>query len=143
MLRDCCKSERKNMSPSQRQMEKQLDLLNRRLKKIEEILELTDTIASFDWEGFTERDKAILMHLYKVGGKGATTIELAKALGLNKPETSGRTIVYRRLKRIQQISKRLKGLPIIIEERKKWYLNTDDFTFNIKEAKTEHRKGEL
>jgi hypothetical protein len=115
-------------------MEKQLELLNRRLKKVEEILELTDIIASFDWDAFTERDRAILTHLYKVERKGATTIELAKALGLNKPETSGRTIVYRRLKRIEQISKRLKGLPIIIEERKKWYLNTDDFTFNIKET---------
>lgn len=66
---------------------------------------------------------------------GATTKEMAEVLQLNKPETSGRTIVWRRLKRIQNISKRMKGAPIVISERKRWVMNFDEFTF--KEAKIE------
>jgi len=83
----------------------------------------------------TELDKGILKHLLAKTFDGATTKEMAEVLQLNKPETSGRTIVWRRLKRIQNISKRMKGAPIVISERKRWVMNFDEFTF--KEAKIE------
>jgi len=90
---------------------------------------MSPTVTSFDWKEFNERDQAILSYLYSKEQAGATTTEIAEKIGLKEPETSGRTIVYRRLKRIERISRRIKGTPIIYYDRKIWSLNYDAFQF--------------
>ena len=112
-------------------LESRLKRIEERLKRIEDILELSPTIVSFDWKEFNERDKEILEYLYCKGREGATTTEIATNLRFPNPESSGRTIVYRRLKRIERISRRIKGLPIVIYEAKRWFLNYDDFDFKL------------
>ena len=108
----------------------------KRLRKIEADLELVPVITSFaDWKSLRDRDKQILYALHKYGLEGASTLELAKDINLSKPETSGRTIVLRRLLRIQKISIRLKSFALVLKVGKKWALNFDDFAFNLKEEK--------
>jgi hypothetical protein len=65
---------------------------------------------------------------------GASSVELAIILNLKSPQKSGRTIIYRRLRRIEAITRREKGQPIVIQERKKWYLNMDEYQFKITEG---------
>lgn len=110
-------------------LERRVERIEERLKRIEDSLELSPMITTFDWKDFSERDKTILTFLLNKGREGATTTEIAVGLNFSEPETSGRAIVYVRLKRIERISKRLKGSPIILCERKRWYLNYDDFNF--------------
>lgn len=110
-------------------LEKRVGQIHARLKRVEDLLELSNMVASFDWKDFSERDKAILDTLLRKGPEGTTTTEIARELGLPEPETSGRTIVYTRLKRIERISKRIKGIPIVVPERKRWFLNYSDFSF--------------
>ncbi len=123
------------MNKMSRSLESRLKRIEDRLKRIGDILELSPTITTFEWKDFNERDKGILNYLLRKERQGATTFEIAEAISLNAPETSGRTIVYRRLKRIERISRRIKGISIVIPERKRWYLNYDDFQFHVKEAK--------
>ena len=104
----------------------------RRLKRIERVLEFLPTVTSFDWKDFWVRDKAILSTLLKAGRRGITTTEIARELGLENPETSGRAIVWKRLRRIEKISIQLKGFPLVRLARKRWSLNYDDFSFAIK-----------
>jgi len=105
-----------------------------RLKRAEDILEISNTVTSFNWKGFTERDIAILKVLYQKMKTGANSVELAIILNLKSPQKSGRTIIYRRLRRIEAITRREKGQPIVIQERKKWYLNMDEYQFKITEG---------
>jgi hypothetical protein len=105
-----------------------------RLKRAEDILEISNTVTSFNWKGFTERDIAILKVLYQKMKTGASSVELAIILNLKSPQKSGRTIIYRRLRRIEAITRREKGQPIVIQERKKWYLNMDEYQFKITEG---------
>lgn len=109
-------------------LERRIERIEERLKRIEDVLELSAMVVSFDWKDFSERDKTILKFLLEKR-EGASTTEIAEGLAFSEPETSGRTIVYTRLKRIERISKRVKGLPLVISERKRWYLNYDDFNF--------------
>lgn len=121
-------------------LEMRIKRIEARLKQIEDVLELSNTVSSFDWKEFSDKDQAILNFLLKKGREGATTTEIATELAFPNPETSGRTIVYTRLKRIERISRRIKGLPIVITERKRWYLNFDDFSFP--EVKADERTEE-
>ena len=109
---------------------KRLDRIGERVKRIEWELELGGTLINFDWADLTERDKLILNTLLRRGRTGATTTKIAELIELESPEGSGRAIVYARLKRIERISKRLKGAPIVIPERRRWYLNFDEFKFS-------------
>jgi len=110
-------------------VERRFKRIEERLKRVEDLLELSATVVSFEWKEFSERDRAILNALLEKGREGASTTEIALRINLNEPETSGRTIVYTRLRRIERISRRLKGFPLVIVERKRWYLNYDDFSF--------------
>jgi len=105
-----------------------------RLKRAEDILEISNTVTSFNWKGFTERDIAILKVLYQKMKTGASSVELAIILNLKSTQKSGRTIIYRRLRRIEAITRREKGQRIVIQERKKWYLNMDEYQFKITEG---------
>lgn len=117
-----------------KQLERRIIRLERELKKVLDILELSPITNPFKWQDLTDLDKKILKHLLSQKHKGATTTEIAKALPLDNPEGSGRTIIWRRLKRIQNISKKLKGAPIVISERKCWIMNFDEFTFTETET---------
>lgn len=117
------------MTKSVAKLEKKVQTIHARLKRVEDLLELSNMVASFDWKDFSDRDQAILDTLLRKGPEGSTTTEIAKELNLPEPETSGRTIVYVRLKRIERISKRIKGISIVVPERKRWYLNYNDFSF--------------
>lgn len=119
------------MSASKYVTKKEFQRLDDRVKRIERELELADVITSFDWRDFMERDKYILSALLKHGRRGATTTQIARELEIPRPETVGRAIVYRRLKRIAYVSRRLKGFPIVICERKVWSLNFRDFAFHV------------
>lgn len=110
-----------------------LKLIEERMKRIEDLLEISPTLTSFDWKDFNNRDKQILNVLLDKGREGATTTQIADELGFDSPEGSGRVIVYRKLKRIERISRRIKGFPIIIYATKRWSLNYDDFQFQIRE----------
>jgi len=110
-------------------IERRIERLEERVRRVEKELELGGTIISFDWKDFSIRDKQILEALLRKGREGATTTELANTIGLNSPEAGGRTIVYTRLRRIERISKRLKGVSIIVMDRKRWFLNFDEFNF--------------
>jgi len=112
-------------------IEERIKNLESRVKRIEDQLEMSPIVVSFDWSEFSERDKAILNFLLKKGRAGGTTTEIAYGLEMNEPETSGRVKVYRRLKRIERISRKLKGSPIVTYERKRWSLNYDDFQFQV------------
>lgn len=116
-----------------RHLELEVKGLKKRLSRIEADLELLPTVTSFDgWSSLTLRDKAILEALHGYEQDGATTLELAKKIGLAKPETSGRTIVNRRLKRIQEVSVRRKGASLVVRQSRKWVLNFEDFKFELK-----------
>lgn len=114
-------------------LEERVKNLESRVKRIEDQLELSPAVVSFDWTEFSDRDKAILNFLLGKDRAGGTTTEIAQGLEMSEPETSGRVKVYRRLKRIERVSRKLKGLPIVNYERKKWSLNFDDFQFHVKE----------
>jgi DNA-binding transcriptional MerR regulator len=111
---------------------------------VEDILEISPAITSFDWKEFTDRDKIILDFLLTKQREGASISEiaqlLAEALKLAKPDTSGKVIVNRRLKHIEKVSTRLKGFSIVVSDKRKWYLNYDDFQFVVKIAETSRTK---
>jgi DNA-binding NarL/FixJ family response regulator len=125
----------------------EIEAIKRRLKKVEEVLELTPIIKDFEWKQrdkdgkevdvFTERQRAILNALYKYK-EGLTTTEIAKEIGLHDPETTGRVLILRAIKKIKLQSKRIKGSPIITKIGRKWLLNYDEFSFfNEKPSKGE------
>jgi len=126
-------------------LEKRLRKLEADVKKIKEILELAEVINPLGWKDYTDRQKQIIEYLLSKKYEGATTPEIAKALKLPEPEKSGRTIVWRELKRIQRISKRIKGSPIVICQGKRWTMNYEDFTFEeikVKRGEKEKEKEE-
>lgn len=111
-----------------RQLEIKVDSIHRRLRTIEADLDYLPTITSFDnWDSLLLRDKAILHALFKYE-QGVSTLQVAKDIGLPKPETSGRVMVLRRLYRIQEISTKIKGWPLVVRTKKGWTLNREDFT---------------
>ena len=119
-----------------RQLETQVKSIDKRVRKIEAGLELLPVVTSFqEWTSLMERDKKILYSLHKYGLEGTNTLQLAKDLGLNNPETSGRTIILRRLYRIQKVSLQLKGMPLVVRVSKKWRLNFDDYVFRLEVQK--------
>jgi len=124
-----------------KKLEIRVQRIEEKLRRIEDMLELGDIVTTFDWKDFSLLDKSVLDKLLEKGREGSTTTEIAKELNLKEPETSGRTIIYTRLKRIERISRRIKGIPIIVSERKRWYLNYEDFRFP--EVKKDERVEEV
>lgn len=119
---------------STKQLARRVERLERELKKVLDILELSPVTNPFNWQDLTELDKEILTFLLNRKYKGATTTEIAKSLNLDNPESSGRTIIWRRLKRITKISIGLKGAPVVVTNAKRWLMNYDEFTFTETET---------
>uniref|UniRef100_A0A6M3ID44 Uncharacterized protein n=1 Tax=viral metagenome TaxID=1070528 RepID=A0A6M3ID44_9ZZZZ len=115
------------------QNDRKIKLIEKRLKRIEEMIDLLPTVTSFDLKQLELIDKKILNVLHVKGTDGATTTEIADNLGYEDPEGSGRVTVYRRLKRIERVTSRAKGLPFVITESRRWFLNFDDYDFRIKD----------
>ncbi len=123
-----------------KQLEIKVESIHKRLRRVEADLEMLPTVTSFDeWTTLTERDRRILAALPSYGFEGASTLQLAKDISLNKPKTSGRTIVLRRLYRIQKVSTKMKGAPLVLSVGRKWSLNFDDFSFALEEKKDENQ----
>jgi hypothetical protein len=118
-----------------RTIEKRFKKIEERLKRIEDELELSPAVTSFDWKEFSEEDKKILGILLAKERLGATTTEISEEMGHSDPEGSGRVLVYRKLKRIERVSKRVKGFPIVTSNGRRWSLNYDDFHFHMETEK--------
>ena len=112
-------------------LERRIERLEREVKKIFDALALSKVVNPIEWKDISDLDKKIIKFLHKKKYDGATTTEIAKAVGLKDPESYGRTTVWRRLKRIEYISRRIEGSPIVVVERKRWRLNYDEFDFGI------------
>lgn len=110
-------------------LEKEVKWTRRKVKKIAEHLEFADNLNPLSLPDLLERDKEILSALLPKSREGASTTELARELNYHLPKTSGRTIIYRRLRYIAKISQRKKGFPIIVKIGRKWAMNFDDFSF--------------
>jgi DNA-binding Lrp family transcriptional regulator len=94
-------------------------------------------------------DKEIIKYLQKK--KLATTTEIASGIGLQNPETVGRVIVWKRIKKIVKVSNAREGAPLIVKVGRKWAINTEDFSISLsigageeleKERKEEEEKWE-
>lgn len=110
-------------------IEKRVAKLERDMKKVKELLEMSTPIKPLEWSELSDLDKKILRFLYEKKLAGATTTQIAIGIGLERAETSGRVIVWKRLKRINRVSKEREGSPILVKEGRRWFLNFDDFTF--------------
>jgi len=103
--------------------------LEREVRRIKEVLELTKPFNPFDWEELSPLEKEIFRHLLKRGWKGDTATNMAKLFGVPNPETSGRVKVYRKLRRIEKISMKKEGVPIVVLEGKRWLANFTEYDF--------------
>lgn len=112
----------------------EFESLKRRVKKLEEFSQVAQFITDFNWKEFGAREQQILTLLYRKA-EGFTTTELAREMKLENPERSGRVIVRRKLRKIEQYSKRIKGAPIVARVGRHWTLNFDEFSFQIDEKK--------
>jgi hypothetical protein len=111
------------------ELEKRVRRVEKEIKNIKEVLELAPVVNPLRWDIFTDLEKAIIQYLLDKKFEGATTTEMARKLNLPSPEGSGRVIVWRRLRRIQRLSKRKKGVPIVVYESKRWFMNYEEFSF--------------
>jgi len=111
------------------QLEQKVAFLEKRMKEVMKMLQMVPVVAPWEWDSFLKQDRAILKVLVKAGREGLTTTEIAKVLGLESPEGSGRVMVYKRLKRIAKISERTKGTSFVISDGRRWVMNFDDYEF--------------
>jgi len=112
-----------------RKVEKEQQQQKHDLKRVKDILEMSSVVNPLAWKDFTDLDRQILKFLLEQKFKGATSTEIAQNIDLEAPKVSGRVKVWHRLKRMQRVSIRMKGDPIVILQRKRWHMNFEDFTF--------------
>lgn len=112
-----------------KELESRLTLVERQVKRIQRTLEMSDVVHIDSWKHFTALDKQILTVLSEAGRGGISTTQIALKLNLDNPYKYGRIIVWKRLRRIVSVSERLKGVPMVISRKKRWFLNLDDFQF--------------
>lgn len=110
-------------------LEKEMRWVRRKVKLLVEFLEFADNINPLSFKELLNRDKEIIKALLAKGREGASTTELAVELNYLSPKTSGRTIIYRRLKRIAKISQQRRGFPMVVKVGRKWMMNFNDFSF--------------
>jgi len=110
-------------------LEERVELLERRMKEVMRLLEMVPAVAPWEWKMFKEQDTDVIKVLVKAGREGLTTTNIAEGLGLENPKSSGRVTVYKALKRIEKISKSLKGIPVVLRVGRRWAMNFDDFSF--------------
>jgi hypothetical protein len=118
-----------------KRIKERLSKLERDMKRVKEILELSTPLNVFEWPELNELDKKIIRFLYKK--KLATTTEIAAGMDLYNPERVGRVIVWKRLKRIVKISQAKEGNSLLVKIGRKWALNFEDFTIALPVEKSE------
>jgi hypothetical protein len=123
-----------------KKLEKRVQKLERDMKRVKEELELTTMLDPYKWPELNEVDKKIISYLQQK--KLATTSEVASGIGLQNPETVGRVIVWKRIKKIVKISKAREGAPLIVPVGRRWSINTEDFSITLPVEKGGEEKGE-
>jgi hypothetical protein len=124
-----------------KKIEKRLLKLERDMKRVKELLEMSTPLNPFEWRELNELDKKIISYLYEK--KLATATEIATGIGLQNPERVGRVIVWKRMKRLVKLSQAKEGAPLLVKIGRKWALNSEDFTIALpvkrgeKEVETE------
>jgi hypothetical protein len=103
------------------------------MKKVKDVLEMSDNIDILHWPELGDLDRKILLSLLNSGSKGLTSTEIASQIKIPDPATSGRVKVWHRIKRIRKIGHQKKGGWVIVQDFRRWVMNTDDFTFIWKE----------
>jgi len=119
------------MSSELAKLKERLTRLERWRHRIDDVLALLpESIDPLTWKGLDYLDKEILQ-LLLMTNKAYSTSEMA-----SKIHKVHRTKVWRRMKRIQRVSKKLKGDFIVVFDpsSKKWSLNTEEFTFKQLES---------
>lgn len=114
-----------SMSSEVSKLKERVTRLERKVRKISDALALLpETVDPLSWKQFDLLDKQILTQL--LSNKPYSTVELA-----HKIKNVHRTKVWRRLKKIQKVSLKLKGDSIVVFDpsTKKWALNTEEFEF--------------
>lgn len=117
-------------------LERRIARLERDVKRVKELLELSASVNPFEWSELNDLDRKILQFLYERKLAGATTTQIAVGVGLENAETSGRVIVWKRLKKIVRVSKEREGVSILAKEGRRWLLNFDDFTFTFQSGES-------
>jgi len=119
------------MSSELSKLRERLTRLERWRHRVDDVLALLpESIDPLTWKGLDYLDKAILQLLLTTN-KPYSTSEMA-----HKIRNVHRTKVWRHMKRIQRLSKKLKGDFIVVFDpsSKKWSLNTEEFTFKQLES---------
>lgn len=114
------------MSSDFAKLKERVTRLERKLKRVEdELALLPESIDPLTWKTLEPLDKEILSLLLHKSVALSTTEVADKLKGVH------RTKVWRRMKKIQKASKKLKGESIVVFDpsSKKWSMNTDDFDF--------------
>ena len=114
------------MSSELRKLQESQKRLERKVKRIEDVLALLpESIDPLTWTSLDQLDKEILnMLLHK--GAAYSTSEIAEQL-----KDVHRTKVWRRMKKISKLSRKLKGDTIVLFDpsSKKWSMNVEEFDF--------------
>jgi predicted Zn-ribbon and HTH transcriptional regulator len=106
-------------------LEERVNTLERSVRQIKDQLAmLPPAIDPLSWKNFDDIDKQIITLLLKEENS-LTSVQIAEKLQINRVK------IWRHLKRIHKISKRLKGEPIIIYDPslKAWSMNTEEYDF--------------
>lgn len=113
------------MSSELSKLKERVTRLEKKVRKINDVLALLpETVNLLSYKQFDFLDKQILTQL--LSNKTYSTTELARRI-----KNVHRTKVWRRLKKIQRVSSKLKGDSFVVFEpsSKKWMLNTEEFEF--------------
>jgi len=114
------------MSSELRKLAESYKRLERKVKRIEdELALLPESIDPLTWKSLDPLDKEILGLLLHKGVSLSTTELADKLKGVH------RTKVWRRMKKISKLSRKLKGDTIVLFDpsTKKWSMNTEEFDF--------------
>lgn len=126
------------MSAKLKRLEKTVTTLRKEVKLIKEQLGfLPPLLSPLEWESLDILDKKILKLLLKKKGNFISTVRLGAILHQHRGK------IWRHLKKIEHVSARMKGEPIVVyyPSRKAWGMNWDEYEFKVpKEEKTKEAR---
>lgn len=127
-LIDVTKEEVFTLSAKLNKLEKQVTMLKKEVKLIKEQLGfLPPLLSPLEWESLDLLDKKILRLLLKKKGTFISTVKLGAFLHEHRGK------IWRHLKKIERISAKMKGEPIVAyySSKKAWAMNWDEYEFEI------------
>jgi len=116
------------MSSEIGKLKERVSRLEKSVRKIRDDLailpEAIDPLNKNSWKHFDSLDREILQFLLS-NNKPFSTVEIGKKLSVH------RTKIWRRMKKIQRVSLKIKGDSIVVYDpsSKKWDLNKEEFEF--------------